>query len=85
MKPEVKVGQVWRDRDRRLPEPRYVRIDRIDTKEEVQTVLGLTRKVPVPIARISSRTETATEFRPVTRFIRCDRLARFYRLIKDVT
>lgn len=86
MKPEPAVGQVWRDPDRRYNgDARYVRIDRIEMREEVQIVLGLRRKIQVPIARVSSCTGSDPVFKPITRFIRCDRFGRFYRFIRDDT
>lgn len=84
MKPEPAVGQVWRDNDRRHNgDARYVRIDRIEMREEFQDILGLRRMVKVPIARVSSCTGSDPEFKPITRFIRCDRFKRFYRFIRD--
>lgn len=70
LKPDVKVGQVWRDRDRRYGE-RFIRIDRIEQR-------GLWR-----IARVSSRYTTCGEFIPTTRFVRLDRIPKNFRLMKD--
>ncbi|MCP1539984.1 hypothetical protein [Methylorubrum extorquens] len=82
----VQVGQVWMAADRlKGGEARYVRVDAIDTIEEVQPVLGLTRTRRVPVARVSTRPASAPEFRRSNRFIRLERFGRAYRLIKDAT
>lgn len=71
MKADVKVGQIWRDPDRRYDEERrFIRVEAIEQR-------GLWR-----ICRISSRFGDG-EFKPVSRFIRLDRLPKRYRLVKD--
>lgn len=80
----VRVGQVWRDPyAQHTDELRLVRIDGIEERVERQTVLGMTREIRYPIARISSKLGNG-EFKPVTRFIRIKRFEKFYKLYKDV-
>jgi hypothetical protein len=80
----VRPGQIWIS-NTRLPggEARYVRIDRLEVLTSTQTVLGLSRTVEMPIARVSTRPASRAEFRPSNRFIRLARFPRCYRLIKD--
>jgi hypothetical protein len=81
---EVRPGQIWCAYGR-LPngEARYVRVDRIESRPETQTVLGMVRTVETQIARVSTRPASSKTFRPSNRFIRVSRFATRYRLIED--
>lgn len=80
---EVKVGQIYRDMDRRHNlNHRFVRIMAIDYVTRTEWICRMLRTYTIEVARVASRTQRTVRWMETLRFIRTDRLLdrRYYRL-----